>query len=85
MSREEIEQKIRDLKQELSTSEEFGDWVLVKAFEGLISTLASQKTITGFITAFVELQTSLVNVIQKRIQIRTEIEELEDELKKEEE
>lgn len=85
MSREEIEQKIRDLKQELSTSEECGDWVLVKAFEGLISTLASQKTITGFITAFVELQTSLVNVIQKRIQIRTEIEELEDELKKEEE
>ena len=85
MSREEIEQKIRDLKQELSTSEEFGDLVLVKAFEGLISTLASQKTITGFITAFVELQTSLVNVIQKRIQIRTEIEELEDELKKEEE
>lgn len=85
MSREEIEQKIRDLKQELSYSDEYGDWVLVKAFEGLIDTLANQKTITGFISAFVELQTSLASAIQKRIKIRTDIKELEDELKKEEE
>lgn len=84
MSREEIEQKIRDLKNELYFSQDVGDWRMVRAFESLISTLSSVKTIVGIAAAFSDLNTELVNIIADRQAIREVIEELEDELKEEE-
>ena len=80
MTREEKEQRIRDLKQELFFSEEFGDWKMAKALEDLLGTISEAKTVIGIVTAFKNVSDSLKKAIQLRVLARKEIEELEKEL-----
>lgn len=80
MTREEKEQRIRDLKQELFFSEEFGDWKMAKALEDLLGTISEAKTVIGIVTAFKNVSDSLKQAIQLRVLARKEIEELEKEL-----
>lgn len=80
MTREEKEQRIRDLKQELFFSEEFGDWKMAKALEDLLGTISEAKTVIGIVTAFKNVSDSLKQAIHLRVLARKEIEELEKEL-----
>lgn len=83
MTREEKEQRIRDLKQELFYSEDFGDWKMAKALEDLFGKIASAKTVIGIVSAFTEVGNNLTQAIQARMSARQEIEELERELENE--
>lgn len=78
--REAIEARLRELHSEMYYSEEFGDWQMCRAFEGLIDTLSNAKTLIGVIAAFTNLKQQLATVIAMRVATRAEIERLEREL-----
>ena len=80
MTREEKEQRIRDLKQELFYSEDIGDWKMARALETLLNKISDAKTLIGIIAAFKEINDDLVDVIKRRVAVRKEIEDLTKEL-----